>query len=425
MQFLTYKPIVKTGIKYYNSKMKSITKTIPVLTRELKELETELSGVYKLLGHKVLADSADPSSNKTAAANTEIIKWQKLKDERASCTENILNIKSSGERITELKNFLRQIEKTNKAVKKDIEKTKTDFLWYLYKNTFASCTELFKNVQEAAAKQNKIIDEASAELEGLQAEKERTGFFSKLAVSHKITVKQGKIKKAEQEIKTALNKAVDDIRFSQEIKTLYEADGLPSEIKAKYENLLNLYEGLDSSEERVYAINEEKKAAANTLEKLGAGKNADKQTHHFTVRVKEIDAEIGAMTEDTGLRYANRFYLPGGKPAAENFDAYAQDGYADYLERIRGFRVKIEKTKYDIEICRINGQIKNEEKKIEKLNRSIKNSKTEIEKAEKRIAESKTGIKTAKEHIGELKELLQKLSSEFSDDTSNDPGENR
>ena len=405
--------------------MKSITKTIPVLTRELKELETELSGVYRLLGHKVLADSADPSSNKTAAANTEIIKWQKLKDERASCTENILNIKSSGERITELKNFLRQIEKTNKAVKKDIEKTKSDFLWYLYKNTFASCTELFKNVQEAAAKQNKIIDEASAELEGLQAEKERAGFFSKLAVSHKITVKQGKIKKAEQEIKKALAESIADIRSCREVKTLYETDGFPAEIKSIYENLLHLYGGLEAGEERIGTINEEKKRVTAVLEELGAEKSAGKQLHFFTARIKETDAEIEAMAEKAGSDYADTFYLPNGKPVAEASGPYTQDGYADYLERIRGFRVKIEKTKYDIEICRINGQIKNEEKKIENLHRIIKNSKTEIEKAEKRIAESKTGIKTAKEHIGELKELLQKLSSEFSDDTSNDPGENR
>ncbi len=405
--------------------MKNTDKTIPVLTKDLKEFEAGLTEACRSLGHRLLADSADPASGTALVSHEKIVQRQKLMDERAACTKSILDIKSSCERISELEKFLHQIENTNKETKKNIEKNKADFLFYLYKNASSSCSGLFEAINEKAARQSEIAKEAFAELDNLKAEKERAGFFSKLAVSHKITVKQGKIKKAEQEIKKALAESIADIRSCREIKTLYETDGFPAEIKSMYENLLHLYGGLEAGEERIGTINEEKKRVTAVLEELGAEKSAGKQLHFFTARIKETDAEIEAMAEKAGSDYADTFYLPNGKPVAEASGPYTQDGYAGYLERIRGFRVKIEQTKYDIEICRINGQLKNEEKKIEKLNRIIKNSKTEIEKAEKRIAESKTGIKTAKEHIGELKELLQKLSSEFSDDTSNDPGENR
>lgn len=85
--------------------MKNTDKTIPVLTKELKEFEAGLTEACRSLGHRLLADSADPASGTALVSHEKIVQRQKLMDERAACTENILNIKSSGERITELKNF--------------------------------------------------------------------------------------------------------------------------------------------------------------------------------------------------------------------------------------------------------------------------------------------------------------------------------
>lgn len=394
--------------------MKNTEKTIPILTAELKEFRNMLKEAYMALGNKLLMDTVDPSSEKIAFSTNDIIKWQRVKDERLSCTQDILNIKNNNTRLEELKKFSHQIETSNKTLKKELQKNKTEFLFELYNNFSTHCSELFSSIDGSIKEDEDIIEKTKIEIEQLQSEKEKANIFSKIAFSHKISSKQAKIKKAKQKIKNILAQDITDIFSYSEIQNLYNDGKFTPEIKSNYESLLSMHHNLADAEERIKIIEEEKHLIENQLQELEASKNINKRISFLNSRIKEIDAEIDGITEAAGLSYTNQFYLDDGNLITEKNSDYTEN-YSESLEKISLLRKNINRTMYHIEFCKLNDKIKAEEAKITSLNKTIKNSEIEIKNAEKRIIDSKDKIKKSQDEIEKLKEAAGELLPKFSE----------
>ncbi|UTC66035.1 MULTISPECIES: hypothetical protein [unclassified Treponema] len=395
--------------------MDKSNKTIPVLLKELKDLELKLTDVYKQLGNKLLKDTADPVSTNSAGSQENLIQWQRLHDERKFCTESILDIKNNNTRLSELDSFKKQIKDRLSDTKKEAEKLKGDLLLGLYKDFLPYCGALFDPLSAEIHTEEAKIQETQEKISTLNTEKQEANFFVRLGLSGKISSYELKVKNSEKKIKNILIKSAVEVENSQEVKKLYDEDKLLPDLKKHYEEILNLRNDVTDSESRLKMIDEETDFVTQKLADVGAGKNSKKRIDSFTSRIKEIDEKIDRILESTGLKYTENFYsAEGDSLLGENPSDEKIGKYADYLKKAGNYRKEISKTKYNIEFCEVLQKIRAEENKIQNLNRTIKNSENAIKEAEKKISDSESAIKTSEVKIADLEEYASALKVKFS-----------
>ncbi|EMB47748.1 MULTISPECIES: hypothetical protein [Treponema] len=399
--------------------MNKSDKTIPVLLKELKDLESKLTEAYKQLGNKLIKDTADPVAEANGVSQENFLQWQKLHDERKSCTESVLDIKNNSTRLSELDSFKKQIKDRLSDTKKETEKLKGDFLLKLYKDFLPQCGSLFDSLSAEIHTEEAKIHEAQEKIETLNAEKKEANFFAKLGISGKISSQELKVKNSEKKIKNILTKSDIDIYNSQEVKALYDEDKFFPELKKTYEAILKLGSDLSNSESRLKMIDEETGFVTQKLADAGADKNSKKRIDNFTSRIKEIDEKIDLILESAGIKYTDKFYSAEGDSALGESSSDVELGkYADYLKKAGNYRKEITKTKYNIELCELMQKIKAEENRIQNFNRTIKNSENAIKEAEKKISDSETGIKTAQAKIADLEDYAKKIEEKLMDKSS-------
>ena len=396
--------------------MNKSDKTIPVLLKELKDLESKLTEAYKQLGNKLIKDTADPVAEANGVSQENFLQWQKLHDERKSCTESVLDIKNNSTRLSELDSFKKQIKDRLSDTKKETEKLKGDFLLKLYKDFLPQCGSLFDSLSAEIHTEEAKIHEAQEKIETLNAEKKEASFFG---ISGKISSQELKVKNYEKKIKNILTKSDIDIYNSQEVKALYDEDKLFPELKKTYEAILKLGSDLSNSESRLKMIDEETGFVTQKLADAGADKNSKKRIDNFTSRIKEIDEKIDLILESAGIKYTDKFYSAEGDSALGETPSDVELGkYADYLKKAGKYRKEISKTKYNIEFCETMQKIRAEENQIQNLNRTIKNCESAIKEAEKKIGNSETAIKNSEAKIADLKDFAAGLEEKFLDKTS-------
>ena len=178
--------------------MNKSDKTIPVLLKELKDLESKLTEAYKQLGNKLIKDTADPVAEANGVSQENFLQWQKLHDERKSCTESVLDIKNNSTRLSELDSFKKQIKDRLSDTKKETEKLKGDFLLKLYKDFLPQCGSLFDSPSAEIRTEETKIHDAQEKIETLKTEKKEANFFVKLGLSGKITSHELKVKNSEK-----------------------------------------------------------------------------------------------------------------------------------------------------------------------------------------------------------------------------------
>ncbi|UTC78589.1 hypothetical protein E4O04_11515 [Treponema sp. OMZ 799] len=395
--------------------MNNSNKTIPVLLKELKDLESKLTEAYKQLGNKLIKDTADPATEANGVSLENFLQWQRLHDERKFCTESVLDIKNNNTRLSELDSFKKQIKDRLSDTKKETEKLKGDFLLKIYKDFFPQCVNLFDPLSAEIRTEEAKIQEAQERIETLKAEKNEANFFVKLGLSGKISSHELKIKNSEKKIKNILTKSDINIENSQEVKALYDEDKLLPELKKSYEEILKLGTDLSDSENRLKMIDEEAGFVTQKLADAGADKNSKKRIDNFTNRIKEIDEKIDLISESAGLKYTENFYsVEGDSALGENPSDEALGKYADYLKKAGKYRKEISKVKYNIEFCEVMQKIKAEENHIQNLNRTIKNCENSIKEAEKKISNSEAAIKNSQAKIADLKDFAAGLEEKFS-----------
>ncbi|UTC75611.1 hypothetical protein E4O03_02460 [Treponema sp. OMZ 792] len=395
--------------------MNNSNKTIPVLLKELKDLESKLTEAYKQLGNKLIKDTADPAAEANGVSLENFLQWQRLHDERKFCTESVLDIKNNNTRLSELDSFKKQIKDRLSDTKKETEKLKGDFLLKIYKDFFPQCVNLFDPLSAEIRTEEAKIQEAQERIETLKAEKNEANFFVKLGLSGKISSHELKIKNSEKKIKNILTKSDINIENSQEVKALYDEDKLLPELKKSYEEILKLGTDLSDSENRLKMIDEEAGFVTQKLADAGADKNSKKRIDNFTNRIKEIDEKIDLISESAGLKYTENFYsVEGDSALGENPSDEALGKYADYLKKAGKYRKEISKVKYNIEFCEVMQKIKAEENHIQNLNRTIKNCENSIKEAEKKISNSEAAIKNSQAKIADLKDFAAGLEEKFS-----------
>ena len=314
--------------------MNKSDKTIPVLLKELKDLESKLTEAYKQLGNKLIKDTADPVAEANGVSQENFLQWQKLHDERKFCTESVLDIKNNSTRLSELDSFKKQIKDRLSDTKKETEKLKGDFLLKLYKDFLPQCGSLFDSLSAEIHTEEAKIHEAQEKIEALSAEKKEANFFAKLGISGKISSQELKVKNSEKKIKNILTKSDIDIYNSQEVKALYDEDKLFPELKKTYEAILKLGSDLSNSESRLKMIDEETGFVTQKLADAGADKNLKKRIDNFTSRIKEIDEKIDLILESAGIKYTDKFYSAEGDSAlGESSSDVELVKYAEYLKK--------------------------------------------------------------------------------------------
>ncbi|WP_253722118.1 hypothetical protein [Treponema sp. OMZ 787] len=395
--------------------MNKSNNTIPVLLKELKDLESKLTEAYKQLGNKLIKDTADPAAEANGVSQENFLQWQRLHDERKFCTESVLDIKNNSTRLSELDNFKKQVKDRLVDTKKETEKLKGDFLLKLYKDFLPHCGNLFDSLSAEIRTEEAKMQETMEKIEALNSEKKEANFFLKIGISGKISSNELKVKNSEKKIKNIFTKSDIDICNSQEVKALYDEDKLFPDLKKNYEEILKLCTDLSDSENRLKMIDEEAGFVTKKLADAGADKNSKKRIDNFTNRVKEIDEKIELILESTGLKYTENFYSAEGDSAlGENPSDEALGKYADYLKKAGKYLKEINKVKCHIEFCEVMQKIKAEENQIQNLNRTIKNCENSIKEAEKKISSSETAIKNSEVKIADLKEYAAGLEEKFS-----------
>lgn len=85
--------------------MAYIEKDIKILKKKVEDCDGELLAFYKRLGLKLLASTAEEGKLSLPISEEYVLDYHRIVDERAQNTENILEIKSSYERLVELSKF--------------------------------------------------------------------------------------------------------------------------------------------------------------------------------------------------------------------------------------------------------------------------------------------------------------------------------
>ena len=119
----------KNLIFNWEKDMANIEKDILVLKRKLDATNAELIASYKRLGKKLLLSNSSSSVNEES-----VLSYNKMLEERALLTSNILEIKTSYERLTELAKFKKQISKSLKETDNSVSKLKLRFTLSFYKS---------------------------------------------------------------------------------------------------------------------------------------------------------------------------------------------------------------------------------------------------------------------------------------------------
>ena len=178
--------------------MANIEKDILVLKRKLDEKNNELIASYKRLGKKLLLSDNDSSSINENLA----LSYSKMLEERALLTSNILEIKSSYERLTELYKFKKQISKSLKESDSSISKLKVRFALTFYKSF--KDLEYFSMLDDEIEKAEIEIEELSSSTDALDEEKKEAGFLSKFNINRKIAGNKFKISLLKKNIEKKL-----------------------------------------------------------------------------------------------------------------------------------------------------------------------------------------------------------------------------
>ncbi len=394
--------------------MSKSKKTIPILKKERAEYEAALQNFYRKLGNKILSDASDPTTEKIVE-NDVLMRWQRLRDERALCSENILKIKNNEERLSELSKFQKEIEQTNKGNAKKAARLKPDFLLTIYKEFYSQCPTLFAPAKNDISEIEDKLSSIISELEKLEQDKKESKIFSKLMISSKIVSQKQKQKKLEKNIADILAEKITEPQTSEEITKLYEQGYLSGDAKKQFEELRQLHNYEDEAKKRSAMIGEEKDFVLKNLSELEADSKSAKKINELNTKIKQLDFNIDEILDSIAKNFVDRFYDEEGISLAdENSDDLDRNAYSELLKKAASIRKKLAGVKYNILYFETMQKIQDEKIRILNAEKGIKNSKQTIQEMEEKINRLEESKKNSEDEVVQLQTEADNLKEKIS-----------
>jgi len=395
--------------------MAELEKNISVLTKKIKQANDELLSSYKKIGSKFLLQMKEDESLALFLNNDAVISYEKLVQNRACTTKDILDIKSTSGRLDELDKFRRQVVKSIKDTEASQTKMKVRFSILLYKEhrheiSFAS----LENYNEIEKTESDIA-ELLLENETFTAEKQKAGFLAKFNLNRKIAGNRLKISILKRTLEKHISKHADDICDFSAVQALLDSQ-TNNELKKLYGKIVEQRKLKEDMNVCLDNIQEEADILANTLSDLSSGSSPSKKVSHLSQKVSMIDKEVDALIQTVAIDFIKSFISDDNKLIEEkkiaNINIY--QSYAEDLNDILQIRHEISMLNFNIEYCDVTR--KKEETKykitvmknaISSCEEGIKNYQQRINALTANIEESSQDIKTMDERLSKLKALIQ------------------
>ena len=378
--------------------MANIEKDVLLLKRKLDETNSELIASYKRLGKKLLLSDSSYSINEDAVAS-----YNKMLEERALLTGNILEIKNSYERLTELGKFKKQVSKSLKETDSSISKLKLRFTLSFYK-AFKEL-DYFRTLDEEIDRSEKEIEELSSSTEALEEEKKEAGFLSKFNINRKIAGNKFKTSLLQKNIEKRLCKHSDEIFEAEEVSSLLNEGKMTDELSSLYNTIVEEEASKKDLDNRILDIEEEERFLLDKMQELCGNVQYSKQISNLNLQVKKLDDDVDEVLKNIAIEFVTPF-LDDTSKETEKPSAYSDD-----IDEIKNLKLLLETINYNIEYCNLNTKKDSISTKITYMNKAIENCENEIKNYEQRIEKLKEDIKNGNEEKQQIDKELSKLET--------------
>lgn len=379
--------------------MADIEKDILVLKRKLDEVNGQLIASYKRLGKRLLLSGSVPSS----IDDELVLSYNKMLEERTLLTSNILEIKSSYERLTELYKFKKQISKSLKETDSSISKLKARFALSFYKS-FKNL-DYFTTLDGEIEKAEKEIEALSASTEALDEEKKDAGFLSKFNINRKIAGNKFKISLLKKNIEKRLCKHSNEIFEAEDVSSLLDEGKMMDEEINLYKTILEEEISKKDLDARILDIEEEERFLLDKMQGLCGNISHSKQISNLNLQIKKIDESVDEILKNIAIEFVTPL-LGDISEVSEELASYSDD-----VKEIKDLKLQIETINYNIEYCNLNLKKDSISNRITYMNKAIENCEKEIKNYETRIEKLKEDIETGNNEKEEISDELIRLEN--------------
>jgi len=379
--------------------MADIEKDILVLKRKLDEVNGQLIASYKRLGKRLLLSGSVPSS----IDDELVLSYNKMLEERTLLTSNILEIKSSYERLTELYKFKKQISKSLKETDSSISKLKARFALSFYKS-FKNL-DYFTTLDGEIEKAEKEIEALSASTEALDEEKKDAGFLSKFNINRKIAGNKFKISLLKKNIEKRLCKHSNEIFEAEDVSSLLDEGKMMDEEINLYKTILEEETSKKDLDARILDIEEEERFLLDKMQGLCGNISHSKQISNLNLQIKKIDESVDEILKNIAIEFVTPL-LGDISEVSEELASYSDD-----VKEIKDLKLQIETINYNIEYCNLNLKKDSISNRITYMNKAIENCEKEIKNYETRIEKLKEDIETGNNEKEEISDELIRLEN--------------
>lgn len=395
--------------------MAQLEKNVSVLTKKLKQANEELIASYKKIGSKLLLQVKDDDSLSSFVNDAEVVSYNKLVEDRAQATKDIIEIKSTSERLNELEKFKRQVMKSIKEIEASQAKMKVRFSILLYKEhkheiSFASLED-YEEIQKIESS----IDDLLLDNETLNEEKKDAGFLAKFNLNRKIAGNRLKLSILKRNLEKQISRNASAICEFHAIGTLLTCTHV-EELKDLYGKITEQQSMEEDMSAKLDSINEEAEILANRLAELSSGASSSKQIASLTEKVNEIDKEVDDLLQKIAIDFLKNFINDDNVLIEDKKEVNSgvYQHYANDFDDVLNIRQEITVINFNIEYCDVTRRKEEAEYKITVMNNAIVSCEEGIKNYQKRlaslnenIAESSRDIEEMEEHLAELKTLIE------------------
>lgn len=398
--------------------MAYIEKDMRILKKKIEGCNEELLAFYKRLGNKLLASTTEEGELSLPISEEFVLDYHRIVEERAQDTENILEIKTSYERLSELSKFKKQIGKSIKDSDTSILKLKGRFALCFYKE-FGEINE-FENLQgyEDIEEIEEKIEELMEANDDFADEKKEAGFLAKFNLNRKIAGNKLKISLLKRNIERLISKKSEEIFNFSSVEELYNRAQMTGEIEDVYKKIKEEEEKRVDLESRISDTNKEEAFLSEKMNELCGGLSPSKRMNTLNDRVKEIDIQVDKILKEVAVEFLNFFIGEDNKVLEDKkeTDSAIYDAYSAEIEEAVSLKDEMALLNLNVEYCTINDKKDAVINKIDGMNRSIENCEEGIKSYQKRInslKESIEGCNKEKDKLSkELLELEKRIKSE-------------
>ncbi len=384
--------------------MDSYRKNIQSLSLSLDEKRDSLSVFYRQFGARMLEDSVNPSRMAGALSEERTDSWRSLMSSRESDTCAVLEIRTAANRLQELLQFKKELEKTRMEDRTASMRSASVFGRFVLDHYSADPVSLdfIGEASRAALEKASLCRSEIAVLlekqEQNQLENGDNGFIGKIFLQLKNTSLSSAIKQQQMRLEGLLTDALlpvlRDEGLTIRLRQLYPS----GESAAALDKAAQSVQRERDLEERAVTLESDLAQVRETLKGYEAADNSSRRMDDLRTRIRETDRKIDSLTGLSAREYSDKFLdedgrsLLGGSGDGSGFSDMGK--YAHQLEQVSRYRM-------EISVIR---------RKIEILENSLK-----IDSLDKNIASFEKSVHEYERKIIHYQEMIQGLSSSIAD----------